>query len=71
MYCERFNGQNIGMYALFLIKAFANKSLIAGIEVGVPKQRDLTSVSFVKRLHTHYIFFRKEVSVSMTATKIA
>ena len=71
MYCERFNGQNIGMYASFLIKAFANKSLIAGIEVGIPKQRDLTSVSFVKRLHTHYIFFRNEVSVSMTATKIA
>ena len=71
MYCERLNGQNIGMHASFLIKAFANKSLIAGIEVGDTKTRDLTSVSFVKRLRTHYIFFRNEGSVSMTATKIA
>ena len=41
MYCERFNGQNIGMYASFLIKAFANKSLIAGIEVGDTKTKGL------------------------------
>ena len=76
MYCERLNGQNIGMHASFLIKASSHflqvtSHFLRVLKSGIPKQRDLTSVSFVKRLHTHYIFFRNEVSVSMTATKIA
>ena len=58
------------MYVCLVPKAFANKSLWV-LKSGIPKQMDLTSVSFVKRLHTHYIFFRNEVSISMTASKIA
>ena len=59
------------MYVCLVPKAFANKSLRV-LKSGIPKQRHLTSVSFTKRLHVHYIFFfGNEVSISMTATKIA
>ena len=59
MYCERLNGQNIGMHASFLIKAFANKSLIAGIEVGGTKTKGL-SICVIRKTVTHALhFFQK------------
>ena len=59
MYCERFNGQNIGMYASFLIKAFANKSLIAGIEVGDTKTKGF-NICVIRKTVTHALhFFQK------------
>ena len=43
------------MYVGLVLKAFANKSLIVGIESGNTKTKDLTCMSIVKRLQTHYI----------------
>ena len=62
MYCERFNGQNIGMYASFLIKVFANKSLIAGIEVGDTKTKGLT-ICVIRKTVTHALHFFSEMKL--------
>ena len=59
MYCERLNGQNIGMHASFLIKALANKSLFAGIEVGDTKTKGL-NICVIRKTVTHALhFFQK------------
>ena len=53
------NGQNMCMYASFLIKAFANKSLIAGIEVGDTKTKGLHS-RVIRKTVTHALHFFKK-----------
>ena len=58
------------MYVCLIPKVFANKSLWV-LKSGIPKQRDLTSVSFVNGYtRITFFFFRNEVSISMTASKI-
>ena len=50
------NGQTICIYASFLIKASANKSLIAGIDVGDTKTKGLY-ICVIRKTVTHALYF--------------
>ena len=50
------------MYASFLIKAFASKSLIAGIEVGDTKTKGL-NICVIRKTVTHALHFFQKWSI--------